>query len=141
MPHIIKEYNITPGDFMQAGEGSIQVKKILNSLGFEQAMVRRVSVCAYESEMNVVMHGGPGQLSLTVDDTGIILDVMDDGPGILDVDLALKEGYSTALKEHQEMGFGAGMGLPNIRKNADSFEIITRQGEGTHLKMKFRKDG
>lgn len=137
MPNITREYEINAGDFNQAGEGSIQIKRTLNALGFDNEIVRRVAVCAYESEMNVVMHGGDGTLTLTVDDTGIVLEVKDNGPGIDDVNLALKEGYSTARNEYREMGFGAGMGLPNIRKNADALEINSSDGKGTYLTISF----
>ncbi len=138
MPNLKKKYEIKAKDFIRAGEGAIQTQSTLKSIGFEPDIVRRASVCAYESEMNVVMHGGDGTLSLTVDGTWIIIEVRDNGPGIEDIDLALKEGYSTASTEYREMGFGAGMGLPNIKKNADSFEIHSGEGKGTYLKMAFR---
>ena len=88
--------------------------------------------------MNVVMNGGNGELLLTVNPEDIVLDVNDDGPGIEDVELALREGYSTATPEYREMGFGAGMGLPNIKKNTDSLEIDSHNGRGVHLKMSFK---
>ncbi|MFC1890786.1 ATP-binding protein [Thermodesulfobacteriota bacterium] len=138
MSIVSKEYKIKKGDFNQAGDGSIQIKRILNSMGIDNDIVRRVAVCAYESEMNVVMHGGDGSLLLTVDSTGIVIEVKDNGPGIGDVDLALKEGYSTASNEYREMGFGAGMGLPNIMRNADTFEITSREGKGTNLTIGFQ---
>ncbi|MBU2498406.1 MAG: ATP-binding protein [Proteobacteria bacterium] len=137
MPYLKKNFGIVPLDFVKAGEISIQVHGLLKTIGFEAALIRRVSVCAYESEMNVVMHGGDGTLSLSVDSDSIVLEVRDEGPGIENIDLALKEGYSTATEEIREMGFGAGMGLPNIQKNADAFEIHSEKGRGTHLKMSF----
>lgn len=137
MTSIVREFEVKAGDFNQAGEGSIQIKRILSLLGIENEIVRRAAICAYESEMNVVMHGGDGSLALTVDDSEIIIEVKDDGPGIGDVDLALKEGYSTARNEFREMGFGAGMGLPNIRKNADTLEINSKEGKGTYLTIGF----
>ena len=140
MPHLLKNFNIKPRDFIRAGEVSLQVQSVLKTIGFEAEIIRRVSVCAYEAEMNVVMHGGKGNLFLIVDPDSIIMEVKDDGPGIKDIDLALKEGWSTAVPEQRELGFGAGMGLPNINKNADKLEIRSKEGEGTHLKLLFKVD-
>jgi anti-sigma regulatory factor (Ser/Thr protein kinase) len=137
MPDLERSFNIKFNDFSKAGEVSIEVQRILKNIGFDPGLIRRVCVCAYESEMNVVMHGGDGVVLLTVDPETVVIDIRDDGPGIDDVELALQEGYSTASMEHQEMGFGAGMGLPNIKKNADSLEVKSVKGEGTHLKMEF----
>ena len=133
-----KAFSIKAKDFMRAGGASIQVQGLLKTIGFDAALIRRVSVCAYESEMNVVMHGGDGTLTLTVDTQEIILEIEDRGQGIEDIELALQEGYSTASKEYREMGFGAGMGLPNIKKNADSFDLNSKKGAGTYLKICFR---
>jgi serine/threonine-protein kinase RsbT len=143
VPNLIKEYEIKAGDFIRAGEGSIQLQGTLKAIGFPPDIIRRASVCAYEAEMNAVMHGSDGILTLTVDDTHIVIEVKDNGPGIEDIELALQEGYSTASVQHREMGFGAGMGLPNIKKNADSLEIQSQKGESTYLKICFRvnKDG
>jgi anti-sigma regulatory factor (Ser/Thr protein kinase) len=135
MPHLIKSFNIEPGDFIRAGQVSIGVQSLLKTIGFESGIVRRASVCAYESEMNVVMHGGKGTLFLIIDPDMITMEVKDDGPGIDDIDLAMQEGYSTANPEHREIGFGAGMGLPNINKNSDRLEISSDEGKGTHLKI------
>jgi len=110
----------------------------LKSLDFDADIVQRVSICVYEAEMNVVMHGGDGTISMTVDDTAIVLEVKDDGPGIADINLALTEGYTTAGEEVQQMGFGAGMGLPNIAKNSDHFDIVSQKGNGACLTMRFR---
>jgi serine/threonine-protein kinase RsbT len=121
MPHLVKSFPIKARDF----------------IGFDPDLIRRVSICAFEAEMNVVMHGGNGTLAITVNTKGISLDVNDDGPGIEDIELALKEGYSTASQEAREMGFGAGMGLPNIKKNSDSLEILSEKGKGTVVKISF----
>lgn len=134
---VLKRYGIKARDFAKAGEGSIQIQGLLKAVGFDPALIRRISICAYEAEMNVVMHGGDGEMRLMVDPKQIVLEVVDDGPGIPDIELALQEGYSTALPEHREMGFGAGMGLPNIRKNADILNIQSSDREGTHLTMRF----
>lgn len=142
MSDIIKKYYIKAGDFEQAGEAALQIKGVLKSIGIVDDIVRRVSICAYESEMNIVMHGGDGSVTLNVDPSVVIVKVHDEGTGIEDVELACQEGYSTALAEHREMGFGAGMGLPNIKRSSDSCEIISGQGKGTRLIMHFwrRKD-
>ena len=137
MPHLSKTFTIKAGDYLRAGEVSIQVQRLLKTIGFDPALIRRVSICAYEAEMNVVIHGGDGILRLTIEPRGILLDVQDDGPGIEDVSLALQEGYSTASEEAREMGFGAGMGLPNIKKNSDALEITSAKGKGAHLRIVF----
>ena len=115
----------------------MQIQRLLKFIGFDAGLIRRISICAYEAEMNVVMHGGDGELRLLVDPKKVILEVADNGPGIADIELALQEGYTTALPEHREMGFGAGMGLPNIQKNADSLEIQSQNGQGAHLIITF----
>lgn len=137
MSTISKEYNIKARDFIHAGESSIDLKKSLKALNLDQEIIRRAAVCAYESEMNIVMHGGDGILILNVDETGIIIEARDDGQGISDIDLALQEGYSTATDEYREMGFGAGMGLPNIKKNSDFLDILSIKGKGTCLTICF----
>jgi anti-sigma regulatory factor (Ser/Thr protein kinase) len=142
-PQLKRSFKIEARDFLRAGEVSLQVQRTLKNIGFEEELVRRVAICAYEAEMNVVLHGGDGVLTLTLHSENIVLHVVDDGPGIENIELALKEGYSTATPEQREMGFGAGMGLPNIKKNADSLELESGQGAGTHLKimLKVRKKG
>jgi len=134
---LLKKYGIKARDFVKAGEGSIQIQGLLKAIGFDPALIRRISICAYEAEMNVVMHGGDGEMRLMVEPKRIVLEVSDEGPGIPDIDLALQEGYSTALPEHREMGFGAGMGLPNIKRNADCLDIRSGNGEGAHLTIGF----
>ncbi|MBW1774658.1 MAG: ATP-binding protein [Deltaproteobacteria bacterium] len=138
MANLVKSFNIKARDFAKAGEGSLQIQSLLKSIGFDPDLIRRISICAYEAEMNVVMHGGDGEILLTVGPRNIVLEVSDDGPGIKDVELALREGYSTATEEYREMGFGAGMGLPNINKNADSLEIDSPEGQGAHLRIDFK---
>ena len=138
VPHLEKEHIIKARDFIHAGQGSIQLKRALKSVGFPADIIQRVSICAYEAEMNVVMHGGNGVLTFRLDADEIFIGVEDDGPGIENIDLAFQEGFTTASNEHLEMGFGAGMGLPNIKKNVDSLEIQSEKGKGTHLKMRFQ---
>jgi anti-sigma regulatory factor (Ser/Thr protein kinase) len=137
MADLKKQFEIKARDFVRAGEVSIEVQGLLKAIGFGADYVRRAAVCAYEAEMNIVMHGGDGMLVLTVDPEHIAMDFTDDGPGIDDIDLALQEGFSTAAPEYREMGFGAGMGLPNINKHADSFKIHSSKGAGTHLRISF----
>ena len=140
MPHLRKKYEVKAGDFVHAGEGSMKIQSTLKTIGYDPEIIRRASICAYEAEMNIVMHGGDGTLYLAVGEAWIIIETRDNGVGIEDIKLAFQEGYSTARIEHQEMGFGAGMGLPNIKKNTDSVEIKSSKSKGTYLKMFFRTD-
>ena len=135
MTNFKRQFEIKARDFVKAGEASIEIQSILKAIGFDADCVRRVAVCAYEAEMNVVMHGGDGLLIVTVEPRKIVLDFKDEGPGIENVELALQEGFSTATSEFREMGFGAGMGLPNIKRNADSLKIYSEKGQGTHLEI------
>ncbi len=134
---IIKEFKIQSKDFVHAGEGSMDIRNTLKSLDLDADVIQRVSICAYEAEMNVVMHGGDGIISMSQDETGVVIEVMDGGPGIDDINLALTEGYTTAGVEVQQMGFGAGMGLPNIVRNSDYFKIYSEKKKGTYLVMCF----
>ena len=137
MQSLTKKFHIQPRDFVKAGEASLKIQRLLKEIGFDGNLVRRVAVCAYESEMNVVMYGGDGQIELQVAPKRISIVTQDDGVGIENIEKALEEGYSTAPPEYREMGFGAGMGLPNIKKNADECEIVSKKGSGTVLKMAF----
>lgn len=134
-------YPIKGGDFARAGTASVEVKNVLKEVGYEPTVIRRVAVAAYEAEMNVVMYGGGGEMHIRIHPDHVYLVIEDSGPGIPDVDLALQEGYSTATDEMREMGFGAGMGLPNIRRNSDVFDIQTGVNEGTRLRLTFRIPG
>ena len=122
-------------DFFHAGKASTEIKSILKQLGVDGAAIRRVAIAAYEAEMNVVMYARKGRMTFTVTPDVITLLVNDEGPGIPDVPLAMQEGYSTATPEMREMGFGAGMGLPNIKKNADEFAVESVVGKGTRLRI------
>jgi len=137
MPTLSKTFWIKARDYLRAGEVSIEVRGILKKIGFDTELIRRVSICAYEAEMNVVMHGGDGTLHLIVDPGAIALVVKDSGPGFENIELAMKEGYSTASEEAREMGFGAGMGLPNIKKNSDSLKIHSEKGRGALIEISF----
>jgi len=132
-----KIFQINKKDFVHAGEASIHAKNLLKSLHLDAGLIRRVAICGYEGEMNVVMHGGEGNLALSIEKDQIVLELSDNGPGIPDIELALQEGYSTAPDKFREMGFGAGMGLPNMKKNADEFALFSRAGEGTEVRMVF----
>jgi serine/threonine-protein kinase RsbT len=126
-------YQVLGKDFPNAGKVSTSIKDTLKRMGINPAVVRRVAIVSYEAEMNLVMYATRGKMQLSVSRDDVILKVVDEGPGIPDVSLAMQEGYSTATPEMREMGFGAGMGLPNIRKNADEFDISSEVGRGTSL--------
>jgi anti-sigma regulatory factor (Ser/Thr protein kinase) len=129
------EYKVEGGDFTIAGTASSQVKKTLKQLGVDPSVIKRVVVALYEAEVNIVAHAYRGVIYVNIDGEGIKLRLEDEGPGIPDVPLAMTKGYSTASPSVREMGFGAGMGLPNISDNADSFSIETRVGQGTTLNI------
>ncbi len=137
MATIKKNFYIKSRDFIRAGEASIQIQGLLKSLNFNPNLIRRVAICGYEGEMNVVMHGGDGSLSFAITPEALIMEISDDGPGIGDIDKAMQAGFSTALDEHREMGFGAGMGLPNMKKNADEIIVESEKGNGTRVRMVF----
>ncbi len=120
-------------DFARAGSASTEIKSILKSLGVPAMVIRRVAIAAYEAEMNAVMYANRATMTFTVTPENVTMVVEDSGPGIADIGLAMQEGWSTATHEMREMGFGAGMGLPNIRRNADEFTIRSEVGKGTRL--------
>jgi anti-sigma regulatory factor (Ser/Thr protein kinase) len=126
-------YHVLGKDFSNAGKVSTSIKDTLKRMGISPLVVRRVAIVSYEAEMNLVMYATRGKVSLSVSRDAVTLNVDDEGPGIPDISLAMQEGYSTATPEMREMGFGAGMGLPNIRKNADEFDISSQVGRGTRL--------
>jgi serine/threonine-protein kinase RsbT len=126
-------YRVLGRDFSNAGKVSTSIKDTLKRLGVSPVLVRRVAIVSYEAEMNLVMYALRGSISLSVSREAITIRIDDEGPGIPDIALAMQEGYSTATPEMREMGFGAGMGLPNIRRNADEFDISSEVGRGTHL--------
>ncbi|PKP37413.1 MAG: anti-sigma regulatory factor [Bacteroidetes bacterium HGW-Bacteroidetes-14] len=134
------EYKVEGGDFTSAGLASSQIKKILKQLNVDPAVIKRVVIALYEAEVNIVAHAYRGVIKAQIDGGGINLTLEDEGPGIPDVEMAMTPGFSTASKAVREMGFGAGMGLPNISENADDFKIDTIVGQGTTLRIgiKFR---
>ena len=131
------QFPIEGGDFSKAGSVSSNVKKILKEIGIPSDKIKKAVVVSYEAEVNVVSYANKGTLSLSINPEVIQIIVEDEGPGIEDIDLAMQEGYSTASEAIREMGFGAGMGLPNIKKNSDKMEILSVAGEGTRLSAEF----
>ena len=134
-------YRIDGGDFNSAGAATRQLKEQLVRIGVGAAVIRRVMIASYEAEMNVVIHARTGTLWARLEGQTLDLEVADEGPGIPDVEKALTEGWSTASEKARALGFGAGMGLPNIRRNSDYFEIETRVGRGTRVRSRIRLEG
>jgi anti-sigma regulatory factor (Ser/Thr protein kinase) len=136
-----REFPVRGGDFAKAGAAACAIKELLKDLGIDSATVRRAAIVAYESEMNVIMYADEARMDLEVTPGEVRITVDDRGPGIADIALALTEGYSTATAEMRELGFGAGMGLPNIKRNADVFSIDSAVGRGTRLDIIIRTNG
>lgn len=128
-------FNVEKDDFDRAGEASSNIKKILRQLGIDAAIIRRIAISTYEAEINIVIHSLGGIINLEIDTNSIKITAKDRGPGIADIDLAMQVGYSTATDKVREMGFGAGMGLPNMEKCADKFEVESVVGIGTTITM------
>ena len=129
------KYDIEGGNFTKAGHASSGVKQVLKQLNVEPKLVKRVVVALYEAEVNVVAHAYKGVIVADITPERIHIRIEDDGPGIADIDLAMQEGYSTASPAVREMGFGAGMGLPNMKKNADELLINSQVGKGTRVEL------
>ncbi len=129
-------YEVSGTDFTCAGEASGKIKKNLKELGFPTNIVRNVAIAVYEGEINMVIHGGGGVIDVEISPDCISIVLTDQGPGIPDVSLAMQEGYSTAPDNVRQLGFGAGMGLPNIKKYTDEMIIETEVGKGTTIKLK-----
>lgn len=130
-----QSYSVSAGDFVAAGAVSAAVKKTLKQLGFPTDIIRRTSIAMYESEINMVIHADGGTIDVEIFDDHVAITFTDTGPGIPDIEMALQEGFSTATDAVRELGFGAGMGLPNIKKNSDGFELSSEVGVGTTLKI------
>jgi len=129
-------YTVSPDDFSNAGQASGGVKKTLKTLGFSPDVIRRVSIAMYEAEINMVIHAKGGVITADVTPEAITVVFADVGPGIPNLDLAMQEGWSTASEDVRDLGFGAGMGLPNIKKYTDELDIKTEVGVGTTVTMK-----
>lgn len=132
---ITLRYKVSPDDFTRAGEASSDVKNKLKMLGIAPAAVRKVSIALYEGEINMVIHAKGGEITVEVSPESIRMVLDDVGPGIPDIELAMKEGYSTAPDEIRSLGFGAGMGLSNMKKYTDYMDIQTELGVGTTITM------
>jgi serine/threonine-protein kinase RsbT len=133
-----ESYEIQGGNFDTAGEISGEIKVILRDLDIDAPSLRRVVVVAFEAEMNVVMYARRGMLTFILMEDEVNLEIKDEGPGIPDLELAFQEGYTTATDEMRELGFGFGMGLPNMKKNSDEFRIETEVGKGTSVYARIR---
>ena len=133
---LVFRFDVEGDDFTSAGQASVQVKKNLRQLGFDAEIIRRASIAMYEGEINMVIHagGGTAEVSVCEDFIEIVLD--DHGPGIKDIEQAMQAGYSTASDTIRSLGFGAGMGLPNMKKNSDYMDISSTIGVGTHITMR-----
>lgn len=128
-------YQIKKEDFNRAGQASSNIKKILKQLGIDSRIIRRIAIATYESEMNVIIHSEGGVIEVDIETEKTTIRVEDCGPGIENIELAMKAGYSTASNKIRELGFGAGMGLPNIRRCADEFHIESIVGQCTKLEI------
>ena len=136
-----ESFKIQGRNFDKAGEVSSEIKVVLRDLCIDAANTRRTVIVAYEGEMNVVMYARQGTLTLILTDDDVSLEIADEGPGIPDIEQALQEGYSTASDEMRELGFGFGMGLPNMKRNSDEFRIESDVGKGTRVFAKIRLNG
>ena len=134
--NLIFRFDVQGGDFTSAGQASVQVKKNLRQLGLDADIIRRVSIAMYEGEINMVVHAGGGKAEVVVNEDYIEIILEDSGPGIKDINQAMQAGYSTATEQIRSLGFGAGMGLPNMKKNTDTMEITSEIGVGTRIVMR-----
>ena len=133
---LIFHFDVLGNDFTSAGQASVQVKKNLRQLGLDSEIIRRVSIAMYEGEINMVIHAGGGTADVSVTEEYIEIILEDTGPGIKDIEQAMQAGYSTAPDTIRALGFGAGMGLPNMKKNTDKMEIFSDVGKGTRIVMR-----
>ncbi len=132
---LIFHFDVDGEDFTSAGQASVQVKKNLRRLGLSPELIRRVSIAMYEGEINMVIHAGGGFADVKVLEDRIEIVLVDHGPGIKDIEMAMQEGYSTATDNIRTLGFGAGMGLPNMKRYSDTMNIETQVGVGTTITM------
>ena len=133
---LVFRFNVDGEDFTSAGQASVQIKKNLRQLGIDPEIIRRVSIAMYEGEINMVIHAGGGIAIVRVYQDYIEIVLEDHGPGIKNIDLAMQEGYSTAPDSVRSLGFGAGMGLPNMKKYTDDMQIASEVGVGTTITMR-----
>ena len=135
---ITLRYTVPGDDFTRAGEASADVKRNLKRMGVDREAVRKAAIALYEGEINLAIHAGGGEITVTLTPDTIVMLLEDHGPGIPDIALAMSEGWSTAPDEVRSLGFGAGMGLPNMKKYSDEFDIQSAVGVGTTVKMAVR---
>ena len=133
---LVFRFDVDGEDFTSAGQASVQVKRNLRQLGIDPETIRRVSIAMYEGEINMVIHAGGGIAEVRVSEDCITIVLDDNGPGIKDIEKAMQEGYSTAPDEIRSLGFGAGMGLPNMKRHTESIDIESTVGIGTRITMK-----
>ena len=138
MSLLTNTYDVHKGEFETAGDASASIKRKLKQLGVDSTVLRRVAVASYEAELNLIIHSLGGQLTMEMNPEHIVLISKDVGPGIADIDKAMQEGFSTASEEARVLGFGAGMGLPNMKRYSDEMRIDTTVGVGTTVTMKIR---
>ena len=136
MSTVEREFTVPGNDFSRAGEVSGKIKQTLKGLGFSPAAIRRVAIVSYEAEINMVIHAGGGVAQVNVDDLGIEIILKDEGPGIANIEQAMQEGFSTAPDNVRSLGFGAGMGLPNMKRYTDDIQIDSTVGVGTTITMR-----
>ncbi|MCQ2436413.1 MAG: ATP-binding protein [Clostridia bacterium] len=132
---LVFTFDVDGENFTSAGEASVAMKKNLRMLGISPEAIRRVAIAMYEGEINMVIHAGGGKATVTVSSDAVKIILEDKGPGIANVELAMKEGFSTAPENIRNLGFGAGMGLPNMKKNADEMTVESTLGVGTTITM------
>jgi serine/threonine-protein kinase RsbT len=128
-------FDVGDEDFSLAGRASSELKRVLGRLGIGPELVRRASIAMYEGEINMVIHAGGGVAEAEIEGDRVVMTLSDTGPGIPDLELAMTEGWSTAPDRFRELGFGAGMGLPNMKRNCDDFQIESEVGAGTRVRM------
>ncbi len=133
-------FDVDGDNFTSAGQASVQVKKILRELGVSPEIIRKVSIAMYEGEINMVIHAGGGEADILVDEEGVEIVLTDHGPGIANIQQAMQEGFSTAPDNVRSLGFGAGMGLPNMKRYTNKMEIESEVGKGTKITMRVNLD-
>ncbi len=136
MNEIVLNYTVPGDDFTRAGEASSDLKNKLKKLGLPSQAIRQIAIALYEGEINLAIHANGGEIKVVIGDGAVDLLLTDDGPGIENIELAMTEGFSTAPAEVRSLGFGAGMGLPNMKKYSDEFHIESQKGKGTTVKMR-----
>lgn len=129
------DFEILGGDFSRAGEASSHVKKVLKQLNISPDSIKRIAVAMYEAEVNIVAHAHKGFMGVDINPERVYIRFEDEGPGIIDIEQAMQEGFSTASEQVRQMGFGAGMGLPNMKKNVDELKVSSEVNKGTVVEL------